>query len=203
MGNCYSYFRFENELIIATGKGEPAWVMSENVLSLDEHASYFENIDPVSQYKRWTTRQISNRNSHSLPVYNISSEGVKGAFVVSDPVDWGRVIQAAFPTERLGMGAFRIALESVFNRNPEAILSQFLPSYVDDNGDAGSHSFRTLYMIGDNPMVDVKGRTSLVFYLDETGVFKGVDNHAEFPADLVVDTVEEAVEYILPRELIS
>ena len=64
-----------------------------NVLSLDEHASYFENIDPVSQYKRWTTRQISNRNSHSLPVYNISSEGVKGAFVVSDPVDWGRVIQ--------------------------------------------------------------------------------------------------------------
>ncbi|KAK9189910.1 hypothetical protein WN943_018509 [Citrus x changshan-huyou] len=199
--------RFENELIIATGKGEPALVMSEygfkNVLSLDEHASYFENIDPVSQYKRWTTRQISNRNSHSLPVYNISSEGVKGAFVVSDPVDWGRVIQAAFPTERLGMGAFRIALESVFNRNPEAILSQFLPSYVDDNGDAGSHSFRTLYMIGDNPMVDVKGRTSLVFYLDETGVFKGVDNHAEFPADLVVDTVEEAVEYILPRELIS
>lgn len=25
-------------------------------------------------------------------------------------------IQAAFPSERLGMGAFRIALESVFNR---------------------------------------------------------------------------------------
>lgn len=43
--------RFENELIIATGKGEPALVMSEygfkNVLSLDEYASYFENIDPV------------------------------------------------------------------------------------------------------------------------------------------------------------
>ncbi|KAL9418965.1 hypothetical protein AB3S75_036843 [Citrus x aurantiifolia] len=255
--------RFENELIIATGKGEPALVMSEygfkNVLSLDEYASYFENIDPVSQYKRWTTRQISNRNSHSLPVYNISSERVKGAFVVSDPVDWGRDIQvlcdilrsgglpgqangqqpplyfaaddleyqAAFPSERLGMGAFRIALESVFNRihhcpleyvsygkpNPfvfrhaEAILSQFLPSSVDDNGDAGSHSFRTLYMIGDNPMVDVKGAKQAghpwFSILTRTGVFKGVDNHAEFPADLVVDTVEEAVEYILTRELIS
>lgn len=255
--------RFENELIIATGKGEPALVMSEygfkNVLSLDEYASYFENIDPVSQYKRWTTRQISNRNSHSLPVYNISSERVKGAFVVSDPVDWGRDIQvlcdilksgglpgqangqqpplyfaaddleyqAAFPSERLGMGAFRIALESVFNRihhcpleyvsygkpNPfvfrhaEAILSQFLPSSVDDNGDAGSHSFRTLYMIGDNPMVDVKGAKQAghpwFSIMTRTGVFKGVDNHAEFPADLVVDTVEEAVEYILTRELIS
>ena len=63
------------------------------VLSLDEYASYFENIDPVSQYKRWTTGQVSNRNSHSLPGYNISSERVKGAFVVSDPVDWGRDIQ--------------------------------------------------------------------------------------------------------------
>ncbi|XP_015388164.1 uncharacterized protein LOC102628567 isoform X2 [Citrus sinensis] len=221
--------RFENELIIATGKGEPALVMSEygfkKVLSLDEYASYFENIDPVSQYKRWTTGQVSNRNSHSPPGYNISSERVKGAFVVSDPVDWGRDIQvlcdilrsrglpgqangqqpplyfaaddleyqAAFPSERLGMGAFRIALESVFNRihhspleyvsygkpnpfvfrNAEAILSQFLPSYVDDNGDAGSHSFRTLYMIGDNPMVDVEGRTSLVFYLDKDRCFQG------------------------------
>ncbi|KAH9768040.1 Hydrolase family protein / HAD-superfamily protein [Citrus sinensis] len=254
---------FENELIIATGIGEPALVMSEygfkKVLSLDEYASYFENIDPVSQYKRWTTRQISNRNSHSLPVYNISSERVKGAFVASDPVDWGRDIQvlcdilrsrglpgqpngqqpplyfaaddleyqAAFPTERLGMGAFRIALESVFNRvhhcpleyvsygkpnpfvfrNAEAILSQFLPSYVDDNGDAGSHSSKTLHMIGDNPMVDVKGAKQAghpwFSILTRTGVFKGVDNHAEFPADLVVDTVEEAVEYILTRELIS
>lgn len=64
-----------------------------SILSLDEYASYFENIDPVSQYKRWTTGQVSNRNSHSPPGYNISSERVKGAFVVSDPVDWGRDIQ--------------------------------------------------------------------------------------------------------------
>jgi len=28
----------------------------------------------------------------------------------------GNVGQAAFPSERLGMGAFRIALESIFNR---------------------------------------------------------------------------------------
>ncbi|XP_043816503.1 uncharacterized protein YKR070W isoform X7 [Manihot esculenta] len=167
--------RYENQLIIATGKGEPALVMSEygfkKVLSLEEYASFFENIDPVSQYKRWTTDQVSNmtRRIVSLnmtPRCNVLSESVKAVFVVSDPVDWGRDIQvlcdvlrsgglpgqdnghqpplyfaaddleyqvasmfiyfnlvrlyvpfqAAFPSQRLGMGAFRIALESVFNR---------------------------------------------------------------------------------------
>ncbi|PRQ32410.1 putative HAD-like domain-containing protein [Rosa chinensis] len=39
--------------------------------------------------------------------------------------------------------------------------------------------------------------------LTRTGVFKGKENHDEFPADLVVDTVEEAVDYVLKKELIS
>ncbi|KAE8666374.1 50S ribosomal protein L10 [Hibiscus syriacus] len=144
--------KFENELIIATGKGDPALVMSEygfkKVMSLEEYASYFENIDPVSQYKRWTTMPLSDRKAPAAPRYDVSSERVMAAFVVSDPVDWGRDIQvlcdvlrsgglpgdansnqpplyfaaddleyqAAFPSKRLGMGAFRIALESVFNR---------------------------------------------------------------------------------------
>lgn len=79
--------------------------------------------------------------------YNVDLDAVKGIFIVSDPVDWGRDIQvlcdilssgglpgkekghqpplyfasddlqyqAAFPSERLGMGAFRISLESIFN----------------------------------------------------------------------------------------
>ncbi|KAK0592790.1 hypothetical protein LWI29_025459 [Acer saccharum] len=255
--------RFENELIVATGKGEPALVMSEygfkKVLSLDEYASYFENIDPVSQYKTWTTEQVSTRSCHSVPGYIVSSERVKAAFVISDPVDWGRDIQvlcdilrsgglpgringhqpplyfaaddleyqAAFPSERLGMGAFRIALESIFNRihhspleyvtfgkpnpfvfkNAETILSQFMPSCLATKGDTGSYPFKTLYMIGDNPMVDIKGARQAghpwFSILTRTGVFKGADNHPEFPADLVVDTVEEAVDYILKREFYS
>lgn len=261
--------RFENELIIATGKGEPAVVMSEygfkKVLSLDEYASYFENIDPVSQYKMWTAKQESGNGSDPkklVPKYNATSDRVKAAFVVSDPVDWGRDIQvlcdilrygglpgrkntqqpplyfaaddleyqAAFPFERLGMGAFRIALESVFNRihcnaleyvsfgkpnpfvfkNAEAILRQLQSSCNDnaiDNGDVGSNPFKTIYMIGDNPFVDIKGARQAghpwFSILTRTGVFKGKDNHAEFPADLVVDTVEEAVDYILKEESTS
>ncbi|EXB88483.1 hypothetical protein L484_017235 [Morus notabilis] len=264
--------RYENELIVAAGKGEPALVMSEygfqKVLSLDEYASYFKDIDPVSQYKNWTTDQAlyqSGQSNEFTPRYNVLYERVKAAFVVSDPVDWGRDIQvlcdiltsgglpgqesgqqpplyfaaddleyqAAFPSERLGMGAFRIALESVFNRihhnpleyvsygkpnpfvfkNAEAILKRLQSSHHDgyliSNGDPVSQhfEFETLYMIGDNPFVDVKGAWQVgppwFSILTRTGVFKGKDNHSEFPADLVVDTVEEAVDYILERECAS
>ncbi|KAK7811966.1 putative cdp-alcohol phosphatidyltransferase class-i family protein c22a12.08c, partial [Quercus suber] len=235
------------------------------VLSLDEYASYFENIDPVSQYKMWTTKQESGNGSAPkklVPKYNTTSDRVKAAFVVSDPVDWGRDIQVlcdilrsgglpghkntqqpplyfaaddleyqgAFPFERLGMGAFRIALESVFNRihcnaleyvsfgkpnpfvfkNAEAILRKLQSSCNDnaiDNGDVGSNRFKTIYMIGDNPLVDIKGARQAghpwFSILTRTGVFRGKDNHAEFPADLVVDTVEEAVDYILKEESTS
>ncbi|KAH7537345.1 hypothetical protein FEM48_Zijuj03G0082700 [Ziziphus jujuba var. spinosa] len=262
--------RYENELIVATGKGEPALVMSEygftKVLSLEEYASYFKNIDPVSQYKSWTTTRASELDRYSnelVTKHDVLSNRVKAAFVVSDPVDWGRDIQvlcdilrsgglpgqknghqpplyfaaddleyqAAFPSERLGMGAFRTALESVFNRihhdvlqyisfgkpnpfvfkNAEAILRQLQPSYLghylSNNGDSGSEPFKTLYMIGDNPVVDVKGAKQAghpwFSILTRTGVFNGNDNHADFPADLVVDTVEEAVDYILKRESAS
>ncbi|KAF8402786.1 hypothetical protein HHK36_010877 [Tetracentron sinense] len=257
--------RFENELIVAVGKGEPAVVMSEygfkKVLSMDEYASYFENIDPLSSYKIWTTKQASNSNSTSkefTPRCNVLLDRVQAAFVVSDPVDWGRDIQvlcdilrtgglpgkvnghqpplyfaaddleyqAAFPSERLGMGAFRLALESIFNRihhnaleytsfgkpnpfvfkNAEAILRhlQSASYHVMTNGHPGCHPFKTLYMIGDNPSVDIKGARQAghpwFSILTRTGVFRGEENHAEFPADLVVDTVEEAVDYILRTE---
>ncbi|OIT19250.1 PREDICTED: uncharacterized CDP-alcohol phosphatidyltransferase class-I family protein C22A12.08c-like isoform X2 [Nicotiana attenuata] len=125
------------------------------------------------------------------------------------------------------MGAFRIALESVFNRihmkpleytsfgkpNPfvfqaaGAILRNIrLACQTEDlSGDIDAiHAFRTLYMIGDNPFVDIKGARQAghpwFSILTRTGVFKERGNHAEFPADLVVDTVEEAVDFILKRE---
>lgn len=108
-------------------------------------------------------------------------------------------------------------------KNTEAILTQLQPSHCHNDttntGNSQSHAFKTLYMIGDNPSVDVKGAqqvrlspygenllllNALKFegiltsiapgsqaghpwfsILTRTGVFKGEDNHAEFPADLV------------------
>ncbi|XP_038980181.1 uncharacterized protein YKR070W isoform X2 [Phoenix dactylifera] len=257
--------RYENELIVAVGKGEPAAVMSEygfkKVLSIDEYASYFKDIDPLSQYKTWRIKQTYDENSSMElhPRYDVYSDRVKAAFVVSDPVDWGRDIQvlcdilrygglpgrdkghqppiyfasddleyqAVFPAERLGMGAFRIALEGIFNsvssspleytsfgkpnpfvfKNAEVILTQLVSDiyHIQDNMDGGTgHEFSTLYMIGDNPKVDTNGAMKAghpwFSMLTRTGVFRGKDNDSQFPADLVVDTVEEAVDYILKKE---
>lgn len=79
---CYFYFAFGDR----------------KVLSVDDYSSYFENIDPVSQYKMWTTKRESSKKScpKKFPSYNITSDRVKAAFVVSDPVDWGRDIQVDF-----------------------------------------------------------------------------------------------------------
>jgi hypothetical protein len=73
----------------------------KKVLSLDEYASYFQNIDPVAQHKTWVTEKKSNGQKHSpntVPNCNVYSERVKAAFVVSDPVDWGRDIQVISPS---------------------------------------------------------------------------------------------------------
>ncbi|CAI0541920.1 unnamed protein product [Linum tenue] len=138
-------------------------------------------------------------------------------------------VQAAFPSERFGLGAFRIALESIFNRihhdplsytcygkpnpfvfkNAEAVLKQLVSSCTDsglapDNASTAVHNFERLYMVGDNPDVDIKGARQAGYpwfsILTRTGVFKGTGNHDKFPADLVVETVEEAVDYIIRKE---
>ncbi|KAL5581156.1 hypothetical protein UlMin_013598 [Ulmus minor] len=263
--------RFENELVVAVGKGEPAEVMSEygfkNVLSIDDYASCFDNIDPLLPYKKWTTKHTVDKKSATEELAlrnNVHSQRVQAVFIVSDSVDWSRDIQVlcdilrtgglpgreighqpqlyfahddllyqgAFPTERFGMGAFRIALEAVFNRvhthtleyttygkpnplvfkNAEAILKQLVPSLHHDvhavnHANVGSHQFKTLYMIGDNPSVDINGARQAghpwFSILTRTGVFKEKGNHPKFPADLVVDDVEEAVDFILTKECTS
>ncbi|THG05565.1 hypothetical protein TEA_006198 [Camellia sinensis var. sinensis] len=66
---------------------------SPNLSHLSPSSAYFDNIDPVSQYKIWTTEQAFNRCNIStdlVPRYNVFSDRVKAAFVISDPVDWGR-----------------------------------------------------------------------------------------------------------------
>ncbi|CAA2996708.1 uncharacterized CDP-alcohol phosphatidyltransferase class-I family [Olea europaea subsp. europaea] len=232
-----------------------------NVLSVEEYASYFENIDPLAQYKNWTRKLTGNHNGPSREMATINdpcSQRVKAVFIVSDSVDWSRDVQVLcdilstgglpgreiasqpplyfanddlsyqglFPTERLGMGAFRIALESIFNRiypnvlkyasygkpNPSAfrtaenVLMQVVP-HGSHPEDGRQRTFKTLYMIGDNPSVDIRGAREAgspwFSILTRTGVFKGEKNHANHPADLVVDNVEQAVDYILRKEGIS
>lgn len=88
-----SYFRVEIKLYwhVYVSESDPTF---RRVVSLDEYASHFSNIDPVAQYKRWTTVQESNCSKNPENIFHHGySQKVKAAFVVSDPVDWGRDIQ--------------------------------------------------------------------------------------------------------------
>lgn len=150
--------------------------------------------------------------------------------------------QAAFPVERLGMGAFRMALENIYNRisdkplvytsfgkpkvavfrNAEIALqmvakaleaglqSSSLAENFYESIKVHSHNsqgkqveFESIYMIGDNPATDILGATQAgrpwFTILTRTGCFKGKVNHALYPADLVVDSVQEAIHFILKR----
>ncbi|KAK9169028.1 hypothetical protein Syun_001168 [Stephania yunnanensis] len=100
--------RFENDLIIVCGKGEPDVVMSDygykNVLSIDEYASYFDNIDPLSHHKKWVVEKETSGSKYKEMDRNldVSSERVQAVFVVSDPVDWSRDIQVLCDILRTG-----------------------------------------------------------------------------------------------------
>ncbi|KFK33946.1 hypothetical protein AALP_AA5G082300 [Arabis alpina] len=225
----------------------------KNVISMDEYASCFDHIDPLAPYKKWmigedghkeprSRENVLSQRVHAAFIVSdpvdwsrdiqvlcdiLRTGGLPGKeigpqphlYFANDDLDY----QTPFPTERLGMGAFRIALESIFNRvhdvpleytsfgkpnpsvfkNAEDVLKE-IASSTNSHSKSGSHHFRTLYMIGDNPKIDIRGARQAgnpwFSILTRTGVFKGKNNHAEFPADLVVDTVEEAVDFILTRE---
>ncbi|KAL3750883.1 hypothetical protein ACJRO7_011810 [Eucalyptus globulus] len=222
--------RFENELVVAVGKGEPAAVMSEygykNVLSIDEYTSYFDVIDPLAPYKRWTTKPDIDQNSTSNMIGKTGwlpgrEAGPHLSFANND-----LEYQATFPAERLGMGAFRIALEAIYNRihpiplaytsygrpnpfvygNAETLLRNLMPSLLS-NLDVESNTYSEfvvsehLYMIGDNPKINIRGARPAgdpwFSILTRTRVFKGKDNHSELP---VIDTMEDAVDFILRKE---
>lgn len=68
-----------------------AWIL-RNVISLDEYASYFDNIDPLGPYKKWMTGQDVHKKTNRSRE-SVVSERVQAAFIVSDPVDWSRDIQ--------------------------------------------------------------------------------------------------------------
>lgn len=66
-------------------------IICRNVLSIDDYASCFDNIDPLARFKKWTTGNISDRINTIRS--SVCSQRVQAAFVVSDPVDWSRDIQ--------------------------------------------------------------------------------------------------------------
>lgn len=67
-----------------------------NVLSIDEYASCFDDIDPLAQYKEWITKTVASQSRTFKEIgsrKSVHSERVQAAFIVSDSVDWSRDIQ--------------------------------------------------------------------------------------------------------------
>ncbi|CAD6203178.1 unnamed protein product [Miscanthus lutarioriparius] len=177
--------RFEDDLIVAIGKGEPVVVMSEDgfrkVMSIDEYASYYKDIDPLAPFKTWKVGQTDSYMSAKVhPSYDVYSERVKGVFVVSDPVDWGRDLQVlcdilstgGLPgTEKGNQPPLYFAADDLeYQTSMEVKDCQFSTIYmvgdnpkVDINGamktsmEVKDCQFSTIYMVGDNPKVDING----------------------------------------------
>ncbi|KAK9831207.1 hypothetical protein WJX74_007420 [Apatococcus lobatus] len=135
----------------------------------------------------------------------------------------------SFPTARFGMGAFAIALETLYQkvsgqplpckyygkpmpdqyRMVEAVLvqqAQHMGLELPQQSGIGTEAlpFSTIYMIGDNPASDIRGARNAglpwASILVKTGVFCGPgDNSEADPADIVVDHVADAVEAALHR----
>ena len=64
-------------------------------------------------------------------------------------------------------------------KNAETILSQLVSSLhhkleAENHGNAGSHPFKTLYMIGDNPSVDINGARQVCLSMTKNLVSKPV-----------------------------
>ncbi|KAF9921648.1 hypothetical protein FBU30_008289 [Linnemannia zychae] len=127
-----------------------------------------------------------------------------------------------YPVPRLGEGTFRVCLENIFRnltgqrleytsfgksmkptyQYAESVFDKIDPLPV---GPDGNPPKRTVYAVGDNPYADIAGANSYGWnsILVRTGVFKpkGDENHRVHPATKVVSNVEEAVRWIIDREI--
>ncbi|EFJ08934.1 hypothetical protein SELMODRAFT_184925 [Selaginella moellendorffii] len=239
LASCY-----RDKRTLAVGKGEPAQVLRHygfmNVVAMDDYVCEFESIDPLEQYKPWSragSATLAGRESQDVQAVFIVSDPVdwgRDIQVVSDVLNGGGnplkvggkapplyfaaddlIYQSAFPVVRYGMGAFRIALESVYTRltgmpmvytsfgKPKPATYKLVRKELEKL--AGSvDPLQTIYMVGDNPATDIRGAKEAgkpwFSILVRTGCFRGINNDEEFPADEVVDNIVEAVDFILKRE---
>ncbi|KAI9474286.1 MAG: HAD hydrolase [Benjaminiella poitrasii] len=153
-----------------------------------------------------------------------SKDGILGTrkddYSVQDvPLYWSNndlIWSTDFPAPRLGQGAFKVTLEALYKKltghelkstsfgKPHSTTYQFAERVLDTlaTQPLQLQQKRNVYAIGDNPAADIKGANNYGWtsVLVRTGVFTGKDNSKEFPAKIVCQNVEEAVETIIAQE---
>ncbi|KAF9434472.1 hypothetical protein BGZ76_007961 [Entomortierella beljakovae] len=176
--------------------GRDLQVMMDALVSKDGYMTTVKNATELH-----TTRQ-------SVPLYFSNSDLV-----------WSN----EFPTPRFAQGTFRTCLERIYNDltghsleytlfgKPMTSTYQFADSVLNtlapihDNEPSHLAKNRTVYAIGDNPYADIAGANAYGWesVLVRTGVFNphGEENHHVHPATAVVDNVEDAVRWIISKEM--
>ncbi|TMW55736.1 hypothetical protein Poli38472_010618 [Pythium oligandrum] len=113
-----------------------------------------------------------------------------------------------FHLPRYGAGAFRAVMEDLYFRTTGHHLTQTLfgkpePTsfkYAESLIDGQHANVDRIYMIGDNPLTDIKGANSIggrwKSILTLTGMHVGPHNHEEHPAYQVVADVGEALQFM-------
>jgi HAD superfamily hydrolase (TIGR01456 family) len=122
-----------------------------------------------------------------------------------------------YPYHRFTQGAFVNAFEHVFEKyagfkpevtycgKPYSIQFEYAARVADAEAKRigcidATQSLSKFFMIGDNPTSDIRGSRNAgpnwTSILVRTGVFKG-ENDAADPADIVVESIREAVDYIV------
>ncbi|MFO0515271.1 MAG: HAD hydrolase-like protein, partial [bacterium] len=110
-----------------------------------------------------------------------------------------------FILNRIGLGGFIRSLEHLYkiqyNKNikykligkPASLIFDYAKSTVENINS------KTLYMVGDNPEVDIQGgkNAGIKTILLKTGVHNKPENSTEYAADYFVDDVSKAVDLIL------
>lgn len=93
-------------------------------------------------------------------------------------------------------------MQSVSFGKPHAAQYQFADQVLDAITTENFVGKRSVYAVGDNPAADIQGANGYGWtsILVRTGVFTGKDNSEEFPAQIVCENVEEAVEKVIALE---
>lgn len=93
-------------------------------------------------------------------------------------------------------------LQSTSFGKPHASTYEFAEQVLDSITVNKSNTKRNVYAVGDNPAADIQGANGYGWtsVLVRTGVFTGKGNSSEFPAKIVCENVEEAVEKIIASE---
>ncbi|KAI8985856.1 HAD hydrolase [Pilobolus umbonatus] len=149
-----------------------------------------------------------------------SQDGIIGTrkddYTVQDvPIYWSNndlIWSTDFPAPRLGQGAIKVALDALYERltgqplksisygKPHAATYQFAEKVLHSL--TPSTNPLRVYAVGDNPAADIQGANGYGWtsILVRTGIFTGKNNSEEYPADMVCDNVEEAVEKVIAQE---